>query len=227
VISGYVPAQPVSRRRRIGLAAVSGMAGAVLFVAAFTIQAWMYPGYSWTAMFVSELSLGPHGWIQILNFVLTGALVLMFGRGLRAYFSAGAASLAGPLLVQCMGVCLMVSGPYTTDPSALSGPPTTHGLVHGIFGALFFTLAPVCCFVFYRRFRSDPAWRPLAGWTLAAGVLLSLGIAMLKISQQPGTGLFEWKGLVQRILLVTIMGWIFAAGFRLRANSSHPDGPPH
>lgn len=125
MISGYVPAQPVSRLRRIELAAVSGMAGAALFVAAFTIQAWMYPGYSWTAMFVSELSLGPHGWIQILNFVLTGA------------------------------------------------------------------------------------------------------IAMLKISQQPGTGLFEWKGLVQRVLLVTIMAWLFAVAFRLRSNCRHPDGPPN
>lgn len=225
-MSGYVPAQPVSRRRWVGLAAVSGMAGAVLFVAAFTIQAWMYPGYSWTGMFVSELSLGPHGWIQILNFLLTGALLLVFGRGLRASFSAGAASLAGPLLVQVLGVCLMVSGPYTTDPSALSGPPSAHGLVHGIFGALFFTLAPVCCFVFYRRFRRDPAWRTLAGWTLAAGVLLSLGIIVLKISQQPGTGLFDWKGLVQRVLLVTLMAWIFAVALRLRATLRHPDGRP-
>ena len=158
---------------------------------------------------------------------LPGALLLVFGLGLRAHFSAGTASLAGPLLVQVLGVCLMVSGPYTTDPSALSGPPTVHGLVHGIFGALFFTLAPVCCFVFYRRFRRDPAWRSLAGWTLAAGPLLSAGIVMLKISQQPGTALFEWKGLLQRILLLTIMGWIFAVAFRIQANSKHPDGPPH
>jgi hypothetical protein len=145
--------------------------------------------------------------------------MLMFGQGLASHFSAGAASRAGPLLVQCMGLCLMAAGPFATDPSTLSGQPTTHGLVHGIFGALFFTAAPVSCFVFYRRFRNDPAWRPLAGWTLAAGVLLSLGIVMLKISQQPGTPLFEWKGLVQRLLLVAIMAWIFAVGFRLHARS--------
>jgi hypothetical protein len=88
--------------------------------------------------------------------------------------------------------------------------------MHGIFGAIFFTLAPVSCFVFYRRFRSDRAWHPLAGWTLAAGVLLTLGIGLLKDSQQPGSGLFDWKGLVQRVILVTIMAWIFAVASRLR-----------
>lgn len=202
--------------RRVELAAMAGMAGAVLFVAVFTVQGWLYPGYSWTAMFVSELSLGPYGLVQILNFLLTGALMFMLGRGLRVHFSAGAASRAGPLLVQFMGVSLMLSGPFTTDPSTMISQVSAHGLVHGIFGAIFFTLAPISCFVFYRRFRSDKLWRPLAGSTLAAGVVLSLGIALLRFSQQPASMLFEWKGLVQRILLVTFMAWIFAFAACLR-----------
>jgi hypothetical protein len=192
------------------------MMGAVLFVTLFIAQTWLHPGYSWTGMFVSELSLGSHGWIQILNFMLTGALMLVFGRGLRLHFHAGAASRTGPLLVQCMGVSLMVSGPFTTDPSSMFDQTSLHGVVHGIFGALFFTFAPLSCFVFYRRFRTDRLWRPLAGWTLAAGVVLSLGIGLLKFSQQPASGLFEWKGLVQRVLLVTFMAWIFVFAGRLR-----------
>ena len=167
-------------------------------------------------MFVSELSLGPSGWIQMLNFLLTGALLLVFGRGLRADFRTGAASRAGPILMQCMAVCLMASGPFTTDPSTMPGQTTLHGIVHGVFGALFFTSAPVCCFVFYRRFRTDHYWRPFAGWTLGAGILLVLGIAILRVSQQPGSGLFEFKGLLQRVLLTIIMTWIFAVAFPLR-----------
>lgn len=192
------------------------MVGSVLFVSVFTVYGWLCPGYSPTRMFVSELSLGPYGWVQMLNFVLTGALVLVFGRGLAAHFSTGAASRAGPVLVQCMGVSLMVSGVFATDPSAMFDQASAHGVAHGIFGALFFTLAPVSCFVFYRRFRSDRAWRPMAGWTLAAGVVLTLGVGLLKLSQQPGSGLFEWKGLGQRLILVTVMAWIFAVAFRLR-----------
>ena len=149
-------------------------------------------------MFVSELSLGPFGWVQILNFVLTGTLMLAFGRGLAAHFSTGAASRAGPVLVQILGASLIVSGPFTTDPSAMFEQASISGVVHGVFGALVFTFAPLICFVFYRRFRSDALWHPMAGWTLAAGVVLTLGVVLLKISQQPESGLFEWKGLVQR-----------------------------
>ncbi|HEX9086286.1 MAG TPA: DUF998 domain-containing protein [Arthrobacter sp.] len=188
----------------------------MIFVSVFTVYGWLCPGYSPTLMFVSELSLGPYGWVQMLNFGLTGALVLVFGRGLAAHFVSGMASRTGPVLVQGMGVSLIASGLFTTDPSAMFGQATAHGVVHGIFGALFFTLAPVSCFVFFRRFHSDRAWRPLAGWTLAAGVVLAAGIIQLKISQQPGSGLFEWKGLLQRVILATIMTWIFAVASRLR-----------
>jgi hypothetical protein len=216
VISSSVPGRAAAGRRRVELAAVAGMLGAVLFVSVFTVLGSLDPAYSSTRMFVSELSLGPHSWVQILNFVLTGTLVLAFGRGLAAHFSAGAASRAGPALVQGIGVSLIASGPFTTDPSAMFDQTSTHGVVHGIFGALVFTFAPLSCFVFYRRFRSDPVWRPLAGWTLAAGVVLTLGIGLLKISQQPGSGLFEWKGLVQRVILITFMTWIFTVASRLR-----------
>jgi len=46
-------------------------------------------------MYVSELSLGPRGWIQIVNFVVFGLLFLFFARGVAAEFRQGKASKAG------------------------------------------------------------------------------------------------------------------------------------
>jgi hypothetical protein len=214
------PRPTAAVRRRVDLAAWAGMIGAALFVSVFTIAGWLSPGYSPAGMFVSELSLGPFGWVQILNFLLTGALIVIFGRGLAAHFRTG------PLLVQGIGVGLIVSGPFITDPSAMFGQTSAHGIVHGIFGAVVFTVAPISCFVFYRRFRVDPAWRPLAGWTLASCLVLTLGIGLLKFSQQPGSALFDWKGIVQRVLLVTLMAWIFAVAVRLHRLSRLPTGQP-
>ena len=97
---------------------------------------------------------------------------------------------------------------------------SAHGIIHGVFGALVFSLGPASCFLFYRRFRGDPAWRPLAGWTLTAGELLTLGIGLLKISELPQAGLFGYKGLVQRVLLVTFMTWLFAVATRLHRQTA-------
>ena len=163
VISRTAPIQTADEERHVRLSASAGMIGAVLFVSVFTIYGWLYPGYSPTRMFVSELSLGPYGRVQILNFLLTGALILVFGVGLASHFSTGAGSRAGPALIQGIGVSLMASGPFTTDPSAMFGQTSAQGVVHGIFGAVVFTFAPISCFVFYRRFRRDPFWHPLAG----------------------------------------------------------------
>ncbi len=58
------------------LAVWAGMIGPVLFAATFTIEGWLRPGYNPNSMFVSELSLGPRGWIQILNFIVFGVLFL-------------------------------------------------------------------------------------------------------------------------------------------------------
>jgi predicted permease len=207
---------PVAARRRVRSAGLAGMTGASAFVIIFTLDGWLTPAYSPAGMFVSELSLGPQGWVQILNFVLTGTLIVMFGRGLGYQFRTGPASRAGPILMVTIGVSLIASGPFTTDPSAIVDQSSIHGMVHGVFGAIVFTLAPLSCYVFYRRFRIDQDWRDLAGWTLASGLVLTVGIGVLKFSQQPGSALYEWKGLVQRILLVILMTWIFVAASRLR-----------
>jgi Protein of unknown function (DUF998) len=52
------------------LGAIAGRIGPLLFVATFTIAGWLRPGYRAREMFVSELSLGSRGWIQIANFIV-------------------------------------------------------------------------------------------------------------------------------------------------------------
>jgi hypothetical protein len=204
------------------MGAWSGLIGSALFVTVFTLEGAIRAGYDPFGIYVSELSLGPRGWIQRANFVVFGLLFLLFARGVTAEFPRGKASKAGPVMLAIVGLSLLASGLLVTDPKALLGNQTTwHGILHGIFGALVFSLAPVSCFVFGRRFRDDPAWRTLASWTMRAGVTITMMVLLMKVGQLSTNRLHAYVGLVQRMALVTYLAWIFAFAWRLRGPSIH------
>jgi hypothetical protein len=56
------------------------MIGPTLFVVMFTLEGWLRPGYEPLGMFISELALGPRGWIQVSNLMLFGALLRVCAR---------------------------------------------------------------------------------------------------------------------------------------------------
>jgi len=219
-------------RREIG--AWAGMIGSALFVLVFTIEGILRPGYDARSMFVSELSLGPRGWIQIINFLVTGVLFLLFAWGVAAEFHQGKASKAGPIILAIIGICLFFSGPFVMDPASTPRSEWSgHGIVHQLLGAVVFTLAPISTFVFLRRFRADPKWQPLQWWTLAVGIITVTAVVLLRVGpvQPPAApnAFNAWSGLIQRALLVPFMAWIFTFAWRLQRvsqveESAQPQG---
>ncbi len=194
---------------------LAGIIAPVVFVTLFTIEGWLRAGYNPMSMFVSELSLGSWGWMQIANFLITGTLIFLFGRGVAKQFTTGKAAKVGTVCLQIIGLSLIASGPFITDPSVMFNQTSIHGIIHGIFGAIVFSLMPVTCFVFFLRFRRDTSWRVFAWWTLAIGVFLVIGIGFLKVSQFPQSNLFAWKGLIQRVILMSYMAWLFVFATQL------------
>ena len=158
----------------------AGMIGSALFVTVFTIEGLLRPGYDWRSTFISELSIGPRGWIQIVNFIVLGTLFLVFVRGVAAEFREGKASKAGPILLAIIGFSFLISGPFVTDVAGIPRDQmTTQGLIHGIFGAFVFSLSPISCFVFWRRFRQDPNWMHLHAWTLTVAIITTIAVVLL------------------------------------------------
>jgi hypothetical membrane protein len=211
-------------RRQLG--AWAGMIGPTLFVSMFTLEGWLRPGYQTFGMYVSELALGPRGWIQVVNFIVFGVLFLVFARGVAAEFQDGKASRFGPILLTIIGISLLASGPFVMDQ--VTTPPdqmSWHGKLHmNLFGALVFSLSPVSCFVFLRRFREDPKWRSLQWWTLAAGAITTAVVIVMAVepARPPAApnAFNEWRGLIQRTFLVTYLIWIFTFAFCLRRQAT-------
>ena len=206
------------------LAGWAGMIGSALFVTVFTVEGWLRPGYDWLSTFISELSIGPRGWIQIVNFIILGTLFLIFTWGVRAEFQEGKASKWGPILLAIIGFSFLVSGPLVTDVASTPRDlMSLHGIFHGIFGALVFSLSPVSCFVFWRRFREDPNWKHLQAWTLTAGIITTVAVVLLSASTKQAiqpNAFSPWNGLIQRMVIVPYLVWIFTFAFALRNKKS-------
>lgn len=191
----------------------SGIFAPILFVAVFIIEGWLRPGYDSLAQYVSALSLGPRGCVQITNFIVFGALLLLFSRAVAAAFPTGKASRGGLIILTILALCFFFSGLFVMDPAGTPlAQSTVHGLIHGILGAIAFLLMPACIFVYLRRFNSDPAWSPMRGWTLLLGIVSAAGLVLLtaasKFPQLQST-FAPWLGLIQRTLIIPFMLWIF------------------
>ena len=197
----------------------AGLLAPVLFVTVFTIAGLLRQGYDPLSTYVSELALGPGGWVQMLNFVLLGILMIVFSRGVAAEFRTGKASKGGPVLLLIIALLFIVSGIFVMDPTGT--PPnqaTMHGIIHGLSGGIIFTLMPISCFVFLRRFRAEPDWQFFQEWTLVLGNIIATAVIMLTLTSKVPSlqaAFAPWQGLIQRMIIVPYMLWLFLFAYRL------------
>lgn len=194
-------------------AAWAGIIGPALFVTVFLVEGFLRPAYNPLSMYVSALSLGSRGWIQMANFMQFGLLLLWFTRGVSSEFQNVKAARRGALLLAIIALCYFLSGPFVMDPE---GTPrelmTIHGTVHGILGAIAFLLMPISIFVYWRQFVLDPGWAGMRGWSLVLGVISAMGLVILSItskSPQLASIYSDWFGLFQRMLIIPFMAWVF------------------
>ena len=160
-----------------------GVLAGPFYVLVILAQALLRPGFDLAHDDASLLANGSVGWIQVADFVLTGAMVLAFAAGVRRALAPGRAATWAPALLAAYGLGLIGAGLFTADPmngfpaGAPAGHPTSmsgHGLLHIAFAGVGFLALVAACFVLARRFSADGA-KGLALFSRATGVLFLLG----------------------------------------------------
>ena len=199
-------------------AAVAGMVGPVLFATGLlTLTGIQYDfmlGIGWRPLrdpagaWPSGLTLGPYGWAQVANFVVSGTLLMIFAAGLHFGATGGRGSRAGPALLFVAGAAMALMG-FETDPIQSTGPQTLHNLIHDLAFALFVVALLPAFFFLWRRFREDALWRGQARYTLITGVL-----AMLLLFS-PGVAYF--------LFLAVVLVWIEITAVKLLRAISFPE----
>jgi hypothetical protein len=172
---------------------------------------------------LSHLSHGTMGWVQVLNFLLTGVLVLAGAAGVRRTLVAGRGRAWGPLLLATYGIGLLGAGIFTADPApdfpsgVTPGPPelSTSGLLHFGFGALGFYALIGACVVLGLRWRDEGAtgW---ALWSVATGLVFFLAFGAIASGASAPAALLALYGAVA-------LAWIWHSAIHARfLHQRHP-----
>ena len=195
-----------------------GIIAGPLYIILGLLQMAIRPGFDITRHSLSLLANGNLGWIQTLNFLVTGILLIAGAVGVKRALGSGLGSRWAPRMLGLYGLGLIGASIFSADP-ALGFPPGTplentpiswHGLMHFVVGTIGFIGFIAACFIFARRFRSQqkPGW---AWYSLITGILF---LASLVGIASGSKGPFS---LVFAIAVVLGFTWISALLSRLKA----------
>lgn len=163
-----------------------GIAAGPLYIIVGIAQMLTRQGFDIRLHALSLLSNGDFGWIQIANFLVSGALVMAGAVGTRHLLQSRRGGVWGPILLGAYGVGLIGAGIFVADPGR-GFPPgtpmeptgiTSAGVLHFVFGGIGFYALIAACFVFVRRFASlgRPAW---AAYSALTGIGFFLAFAAI------------------------------------------------
>ncbi|MDQ4055185.1 MAG: DUF998 domain-containing protein [Actinomycetota bacterium] len=203
-----------SRLLRAG--GTAGMLGPALFAVVFILQNVVRTDDDAIAEPVSALSIGEYGWVQRLNFVVFGVLLLVFAAALHRGVASSRLGWVGPTLLLVAGVGLFVAATFSLardETGAIYDPN-----FHQVGGTLFFGGTALALIALSRRLARDPRWRNLSRYSLGAGIASIVGGVVINTWAIPdGAPLHGEVGLIQRIIvLAVIFPALITLGHRLR-----------
>jgi hypothetical protein len=187
-----------------------------LFVTLWAVQAFARDGFRPTFHPMSLLSLGEWGWVQVINFVVVGLLIVGGGIGFGRTLGVGRLTRWAGILVILMGVGLMIAGVFVTDAGAgfpagaPAGAPVMswHGGVHQagfVLTQFAFVTAGIVLAVTFARDRRR-------GWAAACIIAVAAAILVAALGE-PETLAIRLVlsstielGLISSIALASLLG---------------------
>jgi hypothetical protein len=200
-----------------------GMLAGPIYILIGIAQILTRDGFDITRHPLSFMSLGDLGWIQILNFIVTGLLVIAGAIGLRHIAQADKRLRRGALLLGIYGLGVVGGGIFVTDP-ALGFPPGTpdtypetmswHGLLHFLFGQIGFLALIIACFVYARHFavNGQPGWALFS--VLTGGIFL---FAIFATVATAGGDSAAWALLALYGAVALAWIWLTALSYSMRS----------
>ena len=194
-----------------------------MFLGLTTVQGLIRPGFDSWHQAVSALSLGPGGWLQMVNLVAFGAAIASTTPAWRRLLAGGRGSASYPILTAAIGISFVVVGLVKQDPAPGYDPeglglevPTALGLVHLAVAGVAAGCSVASLFVIARRFTGNPHWTGWAAYSRTMAVLIIVCVAIFGVWSTRASG---FAGTFERAAIVIPMIWNFTFLRRLGAGT--------
>ena len=169
---------------------------------------------------MSEYANGRFGWFMTVAFYAIGLACVALAVRLGRAIVRRRLSVAVRVLLALGGLGLVLAGVFEVERPAV--PDTIEEVIHSYATLTAFTLIITAMLLFAVVCRQDPRWRD---FRVTASVLAI--IAALAGAFSPFAGQTTWSGLAQRVLGLTVVGWLLLCALHIRLGGlrrSRPSG---
>src|SRR5918998_4093224 len=214
----------LERSSLIAALAASGIAGPIIFGVVALVQSVLRQDHNLVQHPVSALAAGSSGWVQNVNFLLFGLLMIAYAVGLHLGVRPSRWGVVGVAFLVLSGVGLMWGGvfPATDDTGAFDEDRLLHipGFIMTFLGG------GIGLIVMSRPMTRDPRWRSVATYALVTGIaMLVLILVGGGLVRPPGAPLHAWLGLFQWVLLTVWFTCTIVLALRLLRLARAADVP--
>lgn len=188
--------------RRSNPVLIAGVLAGPLFIVGWTLQDLTRHGFDPMREQVSQLALGDNGWQQAVNFILSGALLVTFGIGLRRASRWGRLI---PALMIAAGLAFVVAALFPTNPTNSSSSSTSG--IHDLAATVWFLsmlTAGIATGLRFHRQQQDL----LGIYSVASVVAMIVFLTISSIGMARFPGFVEVGGLFERLSIGSALVWV-------------------
>jgi hypothetical protein len=165
------------------------------------------------AQYISELSeMGaPNAWIgAYAGSLVTGILLVLFTIALYTSLPRNWASILGIIFMAIFSLGFVLRSFFPCDPGCHLESASTSGMIHNYSALLGFISMVLAILFITLRFRTLPAFKKL--WMPSLVIWVVSFVFFLLFGMSQGT---TWAGLAQRLLVISLLGWMSWVGWVL------------
>ncbi len=213
----------------------AGVVAPIVFTTVYLVDGATRSGYDPLRHQVSLLALGDRGLLMTVNFLVTGVLLLVFAAGVRSWLRDGPGGVATPVAIAVAAVGLLLAGIFPTQPLFGYPPGTPEGMatdvtpasIAHVLGAILFIFGLIAAALAFavRSWRGGSRGWAVGSLAVAVLVFVSFGAAG---GGPSGQLMFpDVSGLLQRVALITGLGWVLALALLAINESTHAADLPN